>query len=388
MNYILAHKSIPVLKMRLDESIGTILELNDIYSPERVPIGIKYVNNKIDRQSLNAWWIGRSIPASRSGLREALNIMQITSPYMLLTKCFGLSLSDQYWVFPENSKLSWEEVNFFDNPFSDDVGNILFGDAPENNNEIDLVSPDNTSDGWLKKKWIIADGKRLLVKGGSAPAWQEPYNEVLASIIMRRLSIPNASYSLMTIDNYPYSVCEDFITRDTELITAWHIIQSENKPNHVSLYQHYLDCCSRFGMNDISDFLDKMLTLDFLIVNEDRHFKNFGIIRDANTLECIGAAPIFDCGTSLWYNRFTHMINPREKHESKPFRSDHSAQIGLVKSFNWIDFSSLKGIDEEFRDMLQGSSFIDSSRRDALCNGLKERIEILHDVVRNKSIKR
>ena len=82
------------------------------------------------------------------------------------------------------------------------------------------------------------------------------------------------------------------------------------------------------------------------------------------------------------------MINPREKHESKPFSSDHTAQIGLVKSFNWIDFSSLKGIDEEFRDMLQGSSFIDSSRRDALCNGLKERIEILHDVVRSKSIKR
>lgn len=40
-----------------------------------------------------------------------------------------------------------------------------------------LISPDNTSDGWLKKKWTIIDGKRCLIKSGSAPFFQEPLNE-------------------------------------------------------------------------------------------------------------------------------------------------------------------------------------------------------------------
>ncbi len=39
-----------------------------------------------------------------------------------------------------------------ENTFSDDVGNILFGQKISNN-PVSLMSPDNTSDGWLKKKW-------------------------------------------------------------------------------------------------------------------------------------------------------------------------------------------------------------------------------------------
>ena len=28
------------------------------------------------------------------------------------------------------------------------------------------MSPDNTTDGWLKKRWTVMDGKRCLLKGG------------------------------------------------------------------------------------------------------------------------------------------------------------------------------------------------------------------------------
>ena len=115
-----------------------------------------------------------------------------------------------------------------------------------------LMSPDNTSDGWLKKKWKIMDGKRCLIKGGSGATQQEPHNEVLASSIMKRLDIPHVEYSLLIEDDYPYSVCEDFITPDTDLISAWHLMQTVKKPNHVSVYQHYLDCCKAFGIPGIN----------------------------------------------------------------------------------------------------------------------------------------
>lgn len=45
------------------------------------------------------------------------------------------------------------------------------------------MSQDNTADGWLKKKWTIVNGKRCLLKTGNDALQQEPYNEVLASII-------------------------------------------------------------------------------------------------------------------------------------------------------------------------------------------------------------
>jgi len=383
MRYILTHKTIPVLQLELDEYTGAVIGLGELYARERLPVGVPCTGNTVDRRALNDWWTGRSIPASRSGLRDALETLQMSSPQMLLTKCYGLSLSDQYWVFPEGSGLRWEDINFFGHPFSDDVGNILFGEAP-NKDEFNLISPDNTSDGWLKKKWIGSGGKRCLVKGGSNPAQQEPFNEVLASAVMRRLGVPHVSYTLTTIDDYPYSVCEDFITTETELISAWYITQTRKKPNHVSNYQHYLNCCEALGIPGVAEAIDRMLTVDYIIVNADRHFNNFGVVRDVDTLRWLGAAPLFDCGTSMWHDKFTQMIRPMAKLPSKPFKSDHAEQIKLVTSFEWLDFSALHGIGEEFNEILSGSAFVDEARRDSLCYGLRKRIEMLSDYVKTR----
>jgi len=383
MKYVLSHKEHPVLTMEIDEASGAISEIGELHSPERVPIGVPYINNEINRRVLNDWWSGRSIPASRSGLRDALDTLNISSPQLLLTKCYGLSLSDQYWVYPEGSSLQWKDINFFDNPFSDDVGNILFGEVPDKE-EFDLISPDNTSDGWLKKKWIIADGKRQLIKSGSGATRQEPYNEVLASAIMNRLGVPHIPYSLTMIDEYPYSICDDFVTRDTDLIAAWHILQTQKKSNSISYFQHYINCCSDLGINDISASLDHMLTVDYIIVNEDRHFNNFGAVRNANTLEWIGTAPIFDCGTSMWCNEPTPMIRPMAKLPSKPFRSRHADQIKLVSSFKWLDIKALDGIDEEFREILRDSISIDDTRCSTLCYALRNRVEQLDAYVKSR----
>ena len=42
--------------------------------PEHLPVGVDFVNGEIDRADLNNWWSGRSIPASRPGLREAYRL--------------------------------------------------------------------------------------------------------------------------------------------------------------------------------------------------------------------------------------------------------------------------------------------------------------------------
>lgn len=48
---------------------------------------------------------------------------------LLLVKCSGLSLSDQYWVTPCDAPQRWHDVNFYENDFSDDVGRALFGEG-------------------------------------------------------------------------------------------------------------------------------------------------------------------------------------------------------------------------------------------------------------------
>ena len=210
--YMLMHKNIPVADIELDTVSGAVFSVGPVWEAAHVPVGIPVKSGTVDRKAFNEWWRGRSIPASRMGIREALMELKISDTCLLLEKSLGLSLSDQYWIRPAGSGLLWEKVNFFQNPFSEDVGNILFGKG-EVSEAVSLMSPDNTSDGWLKKKWKIIEGKRCLIKGGSGAAWQEPYNEVLASRIMDRLRISHVSYALITEEDYPYSLCDDFIQR-------------------------------------------------------------------------------------------------------------------------------------------------------------------------------
>ena len=374
VEYTLMHKDIPVLDIDLDEATSSIQKLGSIYHLEHLPLGTISKRSVIDRAALHTWWINRSIPASRFGIRKALETLNLPNTQMLLTRCFGLSLSDQYWVKPQGSDLQWERINFFTNPFSEDIGDVLLGKATDRAN-FDFHSPDNTSDGFLKKRWKIIDGNRFLLKAGSNPFMQQPFNEVIASLVAKRLGIPHIPYTLLWDDGIPYSVCEDFITPDTELVSAWRVMQSMKKDNSISVYRHYLNCCEALGISGMERAMNQMIVLDYLIANEDRHQNNFGLIRDANTLKWMGAAPLFDSGSSLGYDKLPNQILSLRGVECNPFKKAHTEQLKLVTSFDWIDFDRLNGIEDEIRHVFdQAGDYMDESRKSAIISAFSSRL--------------
>ena len=377
MRYILMHREKPTAEIEIDE-LSNITNVYDVFDKEHLPVGTTKKGG-LDKTSLAKWWSKCSIPASRSGLRETLEKLDMSVPQELLTKCYGLSLSDQYWISPKDKPLLWKNINFFDNSFSDDVGNLLFGYG-EFSDCMSLVSPDNTSDGQLIKKWKISDGKRVLIKGGSNPYQQEPLCEVIASEIAERLGIEHTEYKIIWENDRPFSVCKDFITSETELVSAYNIMKNVKKPNDLSEYEFYIKCVEELGIKNIRQQTEKMLVLDFLICNEDRHYNNFGLVRNAVTLEWEGVAPIFDCGTSLWYNTQENLIKPLAPSiSSKPFKKTHNEQIKLVKDFSWRDLDNLNGIESIADEILSQSEYISKARKNVLCNAIKQRVQLLRE---------
>lgn len=373
------HKRTAVAEIELDDATGFIQKIGIVHAPEHLPVGVTVKKGVADRAALNEWWTDRSIPDSRSGVREALETLEITSTKILLVRCFCQSLSDQYWICPAGSSLTWDAINFFDNGFSDDIGDVLFG-ADKKADGLDFSSPDNTTDGNLKKRWKIIDGKRCLVKGGSDPFRQQPFNEVIAAGIMERLGIPHVPYQVTWSKGAPYSVCEDFVTRDMELIPAWRILKTQKKRNSVSVYQHFVNCCEALGIQGAVPFLDRMIVLDYIIANEDRHFNNFGILREAETLKWIGFAPIYDSGSSLGYDKMPAQIRLEREVVCKPFKNHHAEQLKLVSDFSWIDFDRLGdagGLIESVLTAEGAEEYIDESRLSAIMGSVKRRIEYL-----------
>lgn len=379
MKYTLMHKQIAVAGIDIDNATGSIQKINKLYSPEHLPVGVLVRQGNADRAALNQWWTTRSIPASRLGIGEALESMNISSPKLLLVLCHGLSLSDQYWILPDGSNLTWDKINFFQNDFSYDIGDILFGTC-KNLNVMDFSSPDNTSDGTLKKRWKIINGARCLIKGGSNPFHQQPFNEVISADIMERLCISHVPYTLAWNQGVPYSVCEDFVTETTELIPAWRIVQTQKKSNSASTYLHFVNCCEALGIEEVVPFLDRMIVLDYIIANEDRHLNNFGLLRDAETLEWIGFAPIYDSGSSLGYDKMPSQIRSGKDIKCKPFKSHHEEQLKLVTDFSWSDFDSLKDVDRLIANTLSSdgaNEYIDENRIDAIIESVCQRIDNL-----------
>ena len=376
----LMHKNRLVVDIDIDNQTGSIASIKEIYSLADLPVGINQLS--LDKD-LHFWWNERSIPLSRSGLAEALEQLELNTPRSLLVKCFGLSLSDQYWIKPKGTNLTWKQVNFFDNDFSEDLGELLFGKQFKKG-EIKLESPDSTSIGNLKKRWKIIDDKRYLIKGGSNPFRQEPINEVVASRVMDVLGIPHVTYTPMFSGGYPYSECEDFVNKNQDFVSAQQICNAFKRNNDVSLYDHFVHCSEALGLKDVREYLNKMVVLDFIIANEDRHLNNFGAIRDANTLAFIGFAPIFDSGSSFGFDKIPSDFFKEDLIICKPFKKTHKEQLKLVTSFGFLNNHKLdivlQTITKTFYDF--ESEYLSKERIEAIIKSANQRIDYLKALIK------
>ena len=150
-SYELMHKNILVASCEIED--GRVVKVGNVSCKDHAPVGT-YDKFGMSKKLLDQWFRRRAIPASRDNIKEILERLKIQSPEEMLEKAYGLSLSDQYWIRPLGSKLKWEQINFFQNAFSEDLGCLLLGNNQEGGSAgFSLMSPDVTLDGWLRKKW-------------------------------------------------------------------------------------------------------------------------------------------------------------------------------------------------------------------------------------------
>lgn len=381
MKCFLMNKNKKVALIELEEDTNYINKIYEIYNIDFAPLALKNAtkNKAVNEvKALNDWFKGRGIPSWRKDVENLLEKLNVTSPEELLNKAYALSLSDQYWIKEESQEnLKWEDINFFTNDFkykgyfqatlsSSDVG------------EIDLRSPNNTTDGMLQKAWIIENGDRVLVKGTYFQARQEPINEWLVSQICKRLDLDYCNYEIDISDNKIVSKCKDFINQNQEIITAYEIFYSKQQSNNVSDFEHYVTILQENGIENAKEQLQDMFLIDYIVMNIDRHMKNFGIIRNVDTLKWEKTTPIFDTGECMECDKLLSEINFVDG-KCKFFRNTNKNFSGLLDNIDIsrYDFSKLEGLAEEFKDkLIEYKPYTDmpEERIEKLYDGLQYRI--------------
>lgn len=389
MKCILMNKNTEVLMSDYDTANGVFSKIYDIYNIDYAPYILKsfYIKDDIDnspfRTNISEWFKSRGIPSWRDKLDILLHRLNISAPSELLDKSFGLSLSDQYWIKPYNIDVKYDDINFFDNDF--DYSEFLEASLSKNSKTIvkksALKTPNNTTDGMLRKAWIIEDGTRYLLKGGYKNELLQPFNEVLASEICKRLGFNHVEYTLDIYKDMVVSKCPCFINKDTELVTCHQIRNDMDRHNNIDDYEDYINILEENGIKNARIEMENMYILDFLIMNEDRHLNNFGIIRNVNTLKWLCCAPIFDNGQSLnieYYDDNELHISGEGRffYEVKPF----DEIIKVVEDIKRIDIDKLDGIVEWFDDLLHKYQYITNfsdTRINKLCILLNRQINKL-----------
>lgn len=393
MKCILMNKNVEVLMAEYNEASKFFDRIYEVENIDYAPYILKsfYMEDDINdtpfRTNLSAWFKGRGIPAWRDKLDLLLHRLNITAPYELLDKAHGLSLTDQYWLKPYASNISYDDVNFFANDF--DYAEFLEASFATNSKrvikETSLKTPNNTTDGMLKKAWIIEGGVRYLLKGGYKNEILQPFNEALASEICARLGFSHVEYTIAVYKDMVVSKCPCFITKDTELITCYQIRNDMKRYDSLQDYEEYIKKLEEHNINNAREKVENMYILDYIIMNEDRHLNNFGIIRDVNTLNWVDVAPIFDNGQSLnieYYDEDEVHISGSGRlfYEVKPF----DEIIKVVKDLKRIDISKLNGLVEWFDDLLhkyQNITKMSDKRINRICIILNRQINKLKRLI-------
>ena len=398
MKCILMNKNQKIMLIEYN-SYNVISKIYEIYNIEYAPLAVFNASKNKSfslTKAVNDWFRGRGIPSWRKDLEKLLDKLRVSSSDELLNKSYGLSLSDQYWLKDVNSDVKWENINFFTNDFEYEAYlDASLDSSSKSKISLDkniFRSPNNTTDGMLQKGWIIENGKRVLVKGTYTFNKEEPINEYLASQICKRLGFDYCNYEVEWSDKTKLiSKCNDFINENEELISAYDIYNSEKKPNNINDYEFYIQILEKHNVPNARENIENLFVLDYLMLNNDRHLKNFGVIRNVNTLKWERVAPIFDTGESMQCNKYTDEINfssGKGKFFSNTDKDYEDILNTIGKDILRIDLSKLNGICDDYRLILekyQDKLDMSDKRKEKLVSGLDKRITKLSEFISNVS---
>lgn len=176
------------------------------------------------------------------------------------------------------------------------------------------------------------------------------------------------------------NVCPCMVDASTEFVPAIHLHGAFKRPNDEDLGGFFLRVCREHDV-DARTPVEKMVVIDYISANWDRHWNNFGVFIDAETREWKRMAPIFDTGESFWCDRKLAQgfggYTLRKKGSFRPFMRDVDRQlVRYCKDMSWYEPSALSGYVEEVVSVLSQNPLVsnEAGRLEGIAHAIEGRI--------------
>ena len=282
------------------------------------------------------WCATRVLTLDRQYAKEILNSIGVTqattdrdrAKIALSYHC--LSLVDIYWVREQGEKITFTEVNLFDNHLSN-----AFVDVSLRGKQMTIenkeLAQDLSTNGCFPKAWIRVEKGFCLLKDGGENAVQ---NELLASCICQCFSCDQVVYHKDYYEGQQVSVSDIFTSKKYSIVSREQFeIYAVNQEINPLDYILKLDNYSYYMMN----------ILDYLVGNTDRHWGNWGFLVDNATNQPIRLHPLMDFNQA--FHRYDNLEGSNCQTVLPEIMTQKEAAIQAVKQ---VGLNQKREIKEEW----------------------------------------
>lgn len=260
-----------------------------VYNEKLLPLFLKNISNA------DMWLEKRAVDSHRANsrlLKKALR-MKEKDDIATVIQANGATVTDNYWIREPGSKLKYADVSFDDNYFrkltAKSAAKLALNGSSSSFNYVARCSAspaaELTNTGSFEKCWKNIDGKWWLFKSANK---NELFSEVFISKLCADIGINCAVYE--KAGGYVKSL--DFTEGKVNFEPAFAFMGEEE--DYGKTIEKLKEICPKA----VPDYI-RLIFLDALVFNPDRHTANFGLLRNKKTGKYTGLAPCFDHNMAL-----------------------------------------------------------------------------------------
>ncbi|MBO5933877.1 MAG: hypothetical protein J6Q94_00145 [Clostridia bacterium] len=254
----------------------------EVINKDLLPLFLKRISDA------DMWLETRAIDSHRANSRLLKKALRLAEKDDISTVAHvnAATITDNYWIRPVGSDLTFDDVRFTDDYFSNLALKGTYDSFNKAATSKKSRTPELTNVGSFEKCWKIRDGKWWMFKKAT-------HSEMFSELFVYELGLV-LGFNMAVYERGDGCIKSlDFTDGASVNFEPASTFMADNED-----YPDVIKALKTLCPDAIPDYI-RLIFMDTITANPDRHTNNFGLLRNVETGKLVGLAPNYDNNMAL-----------------------------------------------------------------------------------------